>query len=73
MEGKWIPQLQNIHSLSDEVMPVLWDIDLFINDVNTTDTANKYSLCEINVSGVSPFPPSSIPHVVNALKAKLGG
>jgi len=71
MESKWIPELQEIHSISDESMPLLWDIDLFINDVNTLETKKKYTLCEINVSCVSPFPPSCINHVVDKLKEKL--
>jgi len=71
MESKWIPQLQEIHSISNEMMPLLWDIDLFINDVNEKEITKKYSLCEINVSCVSPFPPSCIGHVVNQLKMKL--
>jgi len=72
METKWIPQLQEIHSIFDESMPLLWDIDLFINDVNTTHTEEKYTLCEINVSCVSPFPPSCVNHIVHELKTKLG-
>jgi hypothetical protein len=71
METKWIPQMQDILSISDEMMPLLWDIDLFINDVNTMETEKKYTICEINVSCVSPFPPSSINHIVNELKNKL--
>ena len=67
MENKWIPQLQEIHSLTDERMPLLWDIDLFINEVNSKNTESKYTLCEINVSCVSPFPPSCITHLVAAL------
>ena len=71
METKWIPQLQEIHSISDGLMPLLWDIDLFINDVNTTKTEEKYTLCEINVSCVSPFPPSCVNHIVRELKTRL--
>ena len=71
IESKWIPQLKELHSISDESMPLLWDIDLFINDVNTMETEKKYTICEINVSCVSPFPPSCINHVVNELKNKL--
>jgi hypothetical protein len=52
-------------------MPLLWDIDLFINDVNGQCPGNKYTLCEINVSGVSPFPPSCIPYIINELKVTL--
>jgi len=72
MEEKWIPQLQEIHLISDDMMPLLWDIDLFINDVNAACTEEKYTLCEINVSGVSPFPPSCSAHIAEALKARLG-
>ena len=72
METKWIPQLQEIHSISDEMMPLLWDVDLFINDVNNQCAERKYTLCEINVSCVSPFPPSCVSHIVNGLKAKIG-
>jgi hypothetical protein len=71
MESKWIPQLQEIHSIFDEMMPLLWDIDLFINDVNNAHTENKYSICEINVSSVSPFPQSCIPHIVAELNKQL--
>ena len=71
MEGKWIPQLQEIHSISDESMPLLWDIDLFINDVNATQTERKYTLCEINVSCVSPFPPSCVNHIVKELNSRF--
>ena len=69
MESKWIPQLQEIHAIPDAQMPLLWDIDLFINDVNTSRTEDKYTLCEINVSCVSPFPPSCIGYIVQALKS----
>jgi len=72
MESKWIPQLQDIHAIPDAMMPMLWDIDLFINDVNATDAKRKYTICEINVSCVSPFPPSSVGHIVRALGTKLG-
>ena len=71
MEEKWVPQLQEIHSVADESMPLLWDIDLFINDVNTSHTIEKYSLCEMNVSCVSPFPPSCVSYIVSELKARL--
>ena len=71
MEERWVPQLQEIHSISNEMMPLLWDIDLFINDVNTRHIDRKYTLCEINVSCVSPFPPSCVDYIVGELKAKL--
>ena len=71
MEEKWIPQLQEIHSISTDALPLLWDIDLFINDVNTKQTEQKYTLCEINVSCVSPFPPSCVDYIVKSLHGVL--
>ena len=71
MEEKWLPQLQKIHDISDDMMPLLWDIDLFINDANTINTEEKYTLCEMNVSGISPFPPSCAGFIAKALQAKL--
>jgi hypothetical protein len=35
--------------------------------------AERYALCEINLSSVSPFPPSSIEPLVQATKARLAG
>lgn len=71
MENKWIMQLQKITDIDDEMLPVIWDADFFINKVNTENASEKYSLCEINVSSVSPFPESAIPYIVNAVAEKL--
>ena len=65
MESRWVPQLQEIAGIKPEMLPVIWDADFFINKINTDKTSEKYSLCEINASCVSPFPESSIPHIVN--------
>lgn len=71
MELKWVPQLQEIHAIPDDKMPLLWDADFFINHVNSAEPAKKYSLCEINASCVSPFPESCIAFVVNELKRRF--
>ncbi|HEV8508447.1 MAG TPA: Cj0069 family protein [Chitinophagaceae bacterium] len=71
MENKWVPQLQQITRIESEGLPVIWDADFFINSVNTNDTGKKYSLCEINTSSVSPFPESSIPHIVEEVRTRL--
>jgi hypothetical protein len=72
MEEKWIHELQTRLSIEDARMPVIWDADFFIN--NNEDKANtcKYTLCEINVSSVSPFPPSSIPFIVERVGKLIG-
>ena len=51
-------------------LPLLWDCDFMLGDPATGDT-QRYVLCEVNVSSVSPFPPSSIAPIVAAVKARL--
>ena len=53
------------------MLPVIWDADFFINKVNADKINEKYTLCEINVSCVSPFPESSIPYIVDEVKAQM--
>ncbi|HET9746011.1 MAG TPA: Cj0069 family protein [Chitinophagaceae bacterium] len=71
MEKKWVPQLQELTGIRTEKLPVIWDADFFINKLNTDRTNEKYSLCEINASCVSPFPESSIPHIFNEVKKRI--
>ncbi len=37
----------------------------------TPGAAERYVLCEINVSSVSPFPPSAIGPIVSAVQSRL--
>ena len=69
MEDSWIPQLQELQAIPKEIMPVIWDAGFFINKTN--GETRKYSLCEINVSCVSPFPPSAIRYIVEEVINKL--
>ena len=71
MENKWVPQLQQITGTEDELLPVIWDADFFINKINTERAGEKYTLCEINVSSVSPFPESSIPYIGDEVRKKI--
>ena len=71
MENSWVPQLQEIAAIKNEMLPVIWDADFFINKINTENTSEKYSLCEINVSCVSPFPESSIPYIAEEVKKRM--
>jgi len=72
MEKSWVQQLQEIAKIESEMLPVIWDADFFINKINTENTSEKYSLCEINVSCVSPFPESSIQYIVEEVKKRIG-
>lgn len=71
MENKWVPQLQKNLSISDNMLPVIWDADFFINKPNNDSAVGKYSLCEINVSCVSPFPPSAIQYIIDEVRTRL--
>ncbi len=67
MENEWVPALQQRMAIPDQKMPLIWDADFFINETNSESAAEKYTLCEINVSCVSPFPPSAIKFMVETL------
>ncbi len=71
METKWINTIQELTSLKNDMMPVIWDADFFINTINTENTKGKYSLCEINASCVSPFPESAIPFIVEEVRNRI--
>jgi hypothetical protein len=71
MENKWVPQLQSILSIDKNRLPVIWDADFFINQPNNNNAAEKYTLCEINVSCVSPFPPSAIQFIVDEVRNRI--
>ncbi len=55
----------------DHQLPLLWDCDFMLCDAAPGD-AQRYALCEVNVNSVSPFPPSSIAPLVEAVRAQLG-
>jgi hypothetical protein len=71
METQWVSQLQKITGVENEKLPVIWDADFFINIINAENPSEKYTLCEINVSCVSPFPESSIPYIVEEVKTRI--
>jgi hypothetical protein len=71
MESKWVPELQNKLSIDKKMLPVIWDADFFINNPNSDNASEKYTLCEINVSCVSPFPPSAIKYIVEETRKRI--
>ncbi|MFO1338493.1 MAG: Cj0069 family protein [Burkholderiaceae bacterium] len=70
LESGWIERLRERAGLAREQLPLLWDCDFMLGDRGPSE-AERFVLCEINVSSVSPFPPSSIAPLVEAVKAKL--
>ncbi len=71
LESGWIERLRERVGLSREQLPLLWDCDFMLGEAAPGE-AQRYVLCEVNVSSVSPFPPSSIAPLVEAVMAKLG-
>jgi len=70
LEGEWIELLRKQVGLSREQLPLLWDCDFMFGEP-TPQQQERFVLCEINVSSVSPFPPSAIPPLVAAVKARI--
>jgi hypothetical protein len=56
--------------LRREQLPLLWDCDFMFGPPHA-DGSDRFVLCEINVSSVSPFPPSAIEPIVDAVRARL--
>ena len=70
LESHWIEALRERVGLARARLPMLWDCD-FIRGEPTAEEPERYVLCEVNVSSVSPFPPSSIEPLVAAVKARV--
>ena len=71
MENVWVPELQNRLSIPNDKLPIIWDADFFINGISGESAVGKYNLCEINVSCVSPFPPSAIEFMVDEVGKRI--
>jgi hypothetical protein len=65
LEGGWITQLRDSVGLQPAQLPLLWDADFL------RGTDDGWVLCEVNVSSVSPFPPSALTPLVTATAARL--
>jgi hypothetical protein len=63
LESEWVEMLLSSVGLPRRKLPLLWDCDFMHRE------GGGYVLCEINVSSVSPFPPSAIPAIVAAVSA----
>jgi hypothetical protein len=70
LESGWIDALRQRLGLSVQQLPMLWDCDFLWAEAQPGQPP-RFVLCEINVSSVSPFPPSSIAPLVAAVKAQL--
>ncbi len=71
LESRWIEMLRSRVGLARERLPLLWDCDFLLGERDAS--GDRYVLCEVNVSSVSPFPPSAIPSLVAAVRSRLRG
>lgn len=69
LESSWITLLRERIGLARERLPLLWDCDFMLGEL-AAGAAQRFVLCEINVSSVSPFPPSSIAPLVEAVQRR---
>lgn len=67
MESSWVGLLCKRVGLARDRLPLLWDCDFLLGEA-AADGTPRFVLCEINVSSVSPFPPSCIAPLVDAVR-----
>lgn len=65
LETEWVELLRARVGLPHDKLPLLWDCDFMLGEPD--GSGDRYVLCEVNVSSVSPFPPSCIPVIVQAV------
>jgi hypothetical protein len=70
LEGGWIDLLCARVGVERARVPLLWDVDFLLGE-RAPDEPERYVLCEINVSSVSPFPESAIAPLVDATREAL--
>jgi hypothetical protein len=70
LESEWIDLLRERVGLAHDQLPLLWDCDFMLGD-SAPGQEQAYVLCEVNVSSVSPFPPSCIGPLVQAVQERL--
>jgi hypothetical protein len=71
LECDWIPEMCRALGMARADLPVLWDAD-FMFGAKDRDGADKYVLCEINVSSVYPYPPSALAPLVRETLSRVG-
>lgn len=70
LEGEWVRLLSEQVGVEVGELPLLWDFDFLLGKL-AGDALERYVLCEINVSSVSPFPSSAIAPLIEATRDAL--
>jgi hypothetical protein len=73
VETKWVPELCRLQGVPVAALPVVWDLDFLRGDGGTADdpAAERWVLCEINVSCVFPFPDEALGPLAQYVVARL--
>jgi hypothetical protein len=66
LEQEWVAALCEATSTRADRLPLLWDADFMFGERAVEAAEERYVLCEVNVSSVSPFPPAAIDPLVRA-------
>ncbi|VTU12854.1 hypothetical protein SRS16CHR_00093 [Variovorax sp. SRS16] len=70
LEEEWVGLMCDRLGLPHEALPMLWDADFLLGERRGGES-ETYVLCEVNVSSVSPFPPSAVAPLVDATRRTL--
>ncbi len=65
LEQEWLALLCASTGVAPAGLPLLWDADFLLGERHADE--ERYVLCEVNVSSVSPFPESAIAPLVQAV------
>jgi hypothetical protein len=65
LEQEWVRMLCASTGMAHQELPLLWDADFLLGEPHANE--ERYVLCEVNVSSVSPFPESAIAPLVKAV------
>jgi hypothetical protein len=65
LEGGWVDRLSRATGTPRDSLPMLWDADFMLGE-RSPGEPERYVLCEVNVSSVSPFPESAIEPLVRS-------
>lgn len=71
METEWTPGLQRLLDIQTGDLPALWDAD-FLRGEPSADGEERFVLCEINASCVTPFPPATPGLLAAVVRDSLG-
>jgi hypothetical protein len=71
LEEEWVALLRERLGIAPERLPLLWDADFLLGG-SPGSHDDRYVLCEINVSSVSPYPESANTALVEAVQALSG-